>query len=454
METQVVAVAEVRVPLTVSQLANQIKDVLKTGFGGGTILLKGEVMGLKNYSSAAWFTITDSESKLDAKIWSRDLERMDPKPSEGQQYVFHGRLDFYPKNGRLSFIVFKVEYDSIGQAKAEIEKLRERLRVAGLLAVERKRAIPFLPKAVALITSAAGAVIEDLKQTIWSRYPNMELLLYPVLVQGTTSPDSIRKALEQVNAEGLADVVVVARGGGSFEDLLGFNSEMVVRAILKSKIPVVTALGHTSDITLADEVADLSCRTPTAAGAAVVPEKKVLLTRMEEIETRMGRRLQAAVVLRAEAVRAAFKRLAQVGPTEQLRRRGEELKVALARLARVHPLQRVKAQEALLLAANARLGKSLARYLQTRVNELVSRRGEARMTRALSVMLASREKAIVGVRTRINDLSPQTVLERGYAIVSDESGKTLRGAQETKVGARLGVRFAASTIKTRVEEVS
>jgi exodeoxyribonuclease VII large subunit len=379
---------------------------------------------------------------------------MDPKPADGQQYIFHGRLDFYAKNGRLSFVVYKVEYDSIGQAKAEIEKLRERLRLAGLLAPERKRPIPFLPRAVALVTSAAGAVLEDLKQTIWSRYPNMELLLYPALVQGKTSPDAVRNALAQVNAEALADVVVVARGGGSFEDLLGFNSEMVVRAILKSKIPVVTALGHTSDITLADEVADLSCRTPTAAGAAVVPDKKLLLRQLAETDSRIGRRLTALVVLRSEALKAAWRRLAQVGPAEQLRRRTEELKAAYARLERAHPRAKLKAQALLLATSWQRLERAVGRCLAGKQAELAGRRAEARLGRALQVMLAARERAVAVMLTRINDLSPQTVLERGYAIVSDDSGRTVRGAGGTKKGAMLGVRFATSTIKTRVEELS
>jgi exodeoxyribonuclease VII large subunit len=453
METQAVAVAEVRVPLTVTQLATQIKDVLKNKFGSGTILLKGEVMGLKNYSSGLWFEISDGTSKLEAKVWSRDIERLSPKPSDGQTYIFHGRLDFYPKNGRMSFIVYKVEYDSIGQAKAEIEKLRERLRVAGYLAAERKRKIPFLPKAVALVTSSAGAVLEDLKQTIWSRFPNMELLLYPVLVQGKTSPDSVRMALAQANAEGRADVVIVARGGGSFEDLLGFNSEMVIRAILKSKIPVITALGHTSDITLADEVADLSCRTPTAAGAAVVPEKKVLLAKAADLQARMLRRLQTAIALRLEAVKQASRRLLQVGPLAQVRRRGEELKLALARLERAHPRNRVKAQEALLVAAGTRLARANGRYWQRKQTELAGRRADVRMARALQIILATKGKAMTTLALRFNDLSPQTVLERGYAIVSDESGKTVRGAAQTRMGAALGVRFATSTIKTRVEEV-
>jgi exodeoxyribonuclease VII large subunit len=263
----------------------------------------------------------------------------------------------------------------------------------------------------------------------------------------------VRRALEQVNAEGLADVVVVARGGGSFEDLLGFNSEMVVRAILRSKIPVVTALGHTSDITLADEVADLSCRTPTAAGAAVVPEKKVLMARNAELESRMQRRLLAGLVSREEDIKRALRRLALVGPLEQLRRRGEELKAAFARLERAHPRNRLKAQEALLLAATARLGLAQVRIWQVRHNDLVARRGGVRIARALFGMLERRQRACASLATRFNDLSPQTVLERGYAIVSDEAGKTVRGAKETKVGAKLGVRFASSAIKTRVEKV-
>src|SRR6266849_1425289 len=167
-------------------------------------------------------------------------------------------------------------------------ELKRRLDAEGAFAAGRKRRLPFLPKTVALLTSPTGAVIHDLQETIWERYPNMGVVVYPVQVQGAAAPMSVARALRRCNQEMLADVIVLARGGGSFEELYAFDTELVARAILESHIPVVTALGHTSDRTVADLVGDAECRTPTEAGARVVPKKADLLLQLAE----RGRRLE------------------------------------------------------------------------------------------------------------------------------------------------------------------
>src|SRR5229473_2102386 len=250
-------------PLTVTELAKEIQRELRPLTA---VLLKGEVTGVKRSVAGIFnFTIQDGFSKIEAVLFADNARRVTTLPEDGQVFVFRGRIDFYNKTGRLS------------------------LNVEGAFDPKRKRPLPFLPLAVALLTSPTGAVIHDLQETIWERYPNMGVVVYPVQVQGNAAPGSISRALRRCNSEALADVVIIARGGGSFEEMFAFNNEVIARAILASRLPVVTALGHTSDRTVADMVADAECRTPTEAGARVVPKKADLVAGLAERDRRLGR---------------------------------------------------------------------------------------------------------------------------------------------------------------------
>ena len=203
----------------------------------GTVFVKGELSGIRRNSRGALsFDVKDGESLIKGWIWSDDLWRLAIQPEEGQQYLIRGRLDVW-RNGALMLYVRQLQYDDVGRLRAQLELLKRRLELEGAFAAERKRALPHLPRRVALVTSPTGAVIHDLVETIQDRFPNMEILVYPAQVQGMASPESVVAALAQCNAERLAQVVVVARGGGSFEELYAFNTEPVCRAVLASHGP-------------------------------------------------------------------------------------------------------------------------------------------------------------------------------------------------------------------------
>src|SRR3984893_17462643 len=234
---------EAQRPYTVTELANEIRRELRPLTA---LLLKGEVSGMKRGATGHFnFSIQDGVSKLDAVLFADDARRVTTLPEDGQVFIFRGRIDFFGKTGRLSFIVDQVEFDDVGKLRARLEELKRRLEAEGASPPGRKRRLPFLPGAVALLTSPTGAVIHDLQETIWERYPNMGIVVYPVQVQGAAAPMSVSRAMRRCNEEGLAQVIVLARGGGSFEELYAFNTEGVARAILGSSLPVVTALGHT-----------------------------------------------------------------------------------------------------------------------------------------------------------------------------------------------------------------
>src|SRR5690349_5587655 len=276
---------EAQRPLTVTELANEIRRELRPLTA---LLVKGEVSGMKQGSKGHYsFVVRDGQSMINAFLFADDARRVTTLPEDGQVFIFRGRVDFWTQYGALRFIVDQVEFDDVGKLRARLEELKRRLEAEGAFDANRKRRLPFLPIAVALLTSPTGAVIHDLQETILERFPGMGIVVYPVQVQGAAAPMSVARALRRCNEEALAEVIVLARGGGSFEEMYAFNTELVARAILESRLPVVTALGHTSDRTVADLVADAECRTPTEAAARVVPKKADLLLHLTERRRRV-----------------------------------------------------------------------------------------------------------------------------------------------------------------------
>ena len=420
---------EAQRPYTVTELANEIRRELRPLTA---LLLKGEVSGMKRGGAGHYnFSIQDGYSRLDAVLFADDSRRVTTLPEDGQVFIFRGRIDFFGKTGRLSFIVDQVEFDDVGKLRARLEELKRRLELEGAFDPTRKRRIPFLPSTVALLTSPTGAVINDLQETIWDRYPNMGILVYPVQVQGAGAPMSVARALRRCSAERLADVIVLARGGGSFEEMYAFNTELVARAILDSRLPVVTALGHTSDRTVADLVGDAECRTPTEAGARVVPKKSDLLVQLRERQRRLDREITQRVQRYVERVERAARELVRLSPVAQVARREEALRERRRRLE---------------AAGAARLNKS--------ANALAGRRAEQRLERALADKFTGATRAIAHRRERLNALSPDGVLARGYSITLDaESGAVVRAASQTASGRRVCIRLAEGRLGARVDEV-
>jgi exodeoxyribonuclease VII large subunit len=284
---------------------------------------------------------------------------------------------------------------------------------------------------VALLTSPTGAVINDLQETIWDRYPNMAIVVYPVQVQGAGAPMSVARALRRCNQERLADVVVLARGGGSFEEMYAFNTELVARAILDSRLPVVTALGHTSDRTVADLVADAECRTPTEAGARVVPKKSDLVMHLAERRRRLDRDIK-----------------------QRLARYAERMERAARDLKRLHPLAQLARNEEALRDRRRRIDASAAGRLARSLTALTSRRVTDRLDRVLTERFSGARKALAFREQRLVALSPYSVLTRGYSITQDaESGAVIRSAGDTAKDRRIRVHLGTGRLGARVEEV-
>jgi exodeoxyribonuclease VII large subunit len=281
----------------------------------------------------------------------------------------------------------------------------------------------------------------------------MGIVVYPVQVQGAAAPMSIARALRRCNQENLADVIVLARGGGSFEEMYAFNTELVARAVLESKLPVVTALGHTSDRTVTDLVGDAECRTPTEAGARVVPNKADLLAQLRERDRRLDREIAQRVIREAERIELKRGRLLQLLPA-LVRARTDRLARAASDLGRLSPIAQVARREEALRERSRRLDGATVARLARASNALASRRAADRLDRALAGRFASVKRGLEHRSQRLVALSPEGVLSRGYSITQDaESGAVIRSPAGTAVNRKVRIRLAAGRLGARVEEV-
>ena len=439
---------EAQRPLSVTELAFEIRRTLRPL---ASVLVKGEVTGTKRTAKGNYsFSIRDQGAVVQAFLYGADARRLGVVPEDGQVFIFRGRIDFW-QSGQLSLVIDFIQFDDVGKLRAMLEALKRKLELEGAFAPERKRPLPFLPRVVALVTSPTGAVIHDLQETILDRYPNMEILVYPAQVQGMASPGSVVSALRRCNQEARAQVVVIARGGGSFEELYAFNTEPVARAILTSHIPVVTALGHTSDRTVADMVADAECRTPTEAGARVVPRKAdlraALMDRRRRIDREAARRLSDC----SERLAQRRLRLDQALPA-LLRRRVERLERLRVELARLSPSRLLERRRERLADLRARTDSAAQRLLRRLAGDLNGRAVPARLDRGLEIRLKTAEMNLTQRRSRLTALSPEDVLARGYSITLDEAGRVLRSAADTAPGRAIEVRLEAGSLAARVEE--
>src|SRR5882672_4066968 len=443
---------EAQRPFTVTELANEIKRELRPLTA---LLVKGEVSGMKRGAKGHYsFAIKDAQSLINGFLYADDARRVATLPEDGQAFVFRGRVDFWTQYGTIRFVVDQVEFDDVGKLRARLEELKRRLEAEGAFAPGRKRRLPFLPRAVALLTSPTGAVIHDLQETIWERYPNMGVVVYPVQVQGAAAPSSIARALRRCNDEGLAEVIVIARGGGSFEELYAFNTELVARAILESRLPVVTALGHTSDRTVADLVGDAECRTPTEAGARVVPKKADLLAALRERERRIEREIGQRFTQEDERLRSLRMRLLRLLST-LVQRPTDRIARAQADLAKLSPVHQIERREQALGEQRRRLHSALTLRLQMSQARLNATRGTERIERALANRFAEQARTLESQHQRLVALSPVSVLTRGYSITRDAaSGAILRSASEAAVNQKVTIRLGSGELAGRVEEVT
>lgn len=440
--------AQPRTIYQVSDLAEMLRGLLEESFP--RLWVQGEVSNLARPASGHWyFTLKDASAQLRCVMFKGNNFHVRPQPRDGDSVLVRGTIGLYAARGDLQFICEHMEPAGEGALLRAFEQLKSRLLAEGLFDEAKKRPIPKVPRQIGVITSGSGAALQDILTTLSRRYPLGRVVLYPVPVQGSEAAPAIAKALRELPQRAPVDVILLARGGGSLEDLWAFNEEMVARAIRACEVPVVTGVGHETDTTIADFAADLRAPTPTGAAELVSPDVAEWSERLEDLsaglEQAMADRLEG---LREQVLRHAG-RLQLLHPGRRLgesAQRLDELSERLA-LAHEHLLRRCNTQQATLAArlaaaapANAiRLGRQQLQSMELHLQaSLRSRLQDAR----------SRLSQATGL---LQSYNPRAVLERGYAIALAADGSVLTDAAAANAGDKVRVQLARGVLDTSVD---
>jgi exodeoxyribonuclease VII large subunit len=427
-------------PLTVSEISALLKRTVEDRFG--FVRLRGELSGVKRAGSGhLYLCLKDENARLDGVMWRGNAQRLAFLPEDGVEVVVTGKLTTYPGRSNYQIVIDRMEIAGEGALLALLAKTRARLEAEGLFDSRRKRALPFLPGVIGVVTSPTGAVIRDILHRLADRFPS-RVLVWPVLVQGQGAAEQVAAAVRGFSAlvPGGAvprpDVVIVARGGGSIEDLWAFNEESVVRAIAGSTIPVISAVGHETDTTLADFAADLRAPTPTAAAELAVPVREELRAQLIELGLRKRRAVARPVSLGRERLEARARHLPKpeallAAQSQRLDDEGERLRRGLGERIGVarHDFQ-------------ARAGRLSLPLLKARQARAAERLASVRLAPAVLAARIVQERGRLDALVRVaQSLDPDRILQRGYVRVTGADGRTLVSRGQAAGEAALSLHF-------------
>jgi exodeoxyribonuclease VII large subunit len=435
--------------LSVSDVTRLIRDSLEAQFRD--IWIEGSVCNLRAPSSGhLYLTIKDDQSQLRAVCFRSAVARLRFVIEEGMAIIARGRISVYEPRGEYQLVIDEVEPKGIGAFQLAFEQLRARLASEGLFDEARKRPLPFFPATVGVVTSRTGAALHDILAVIHRRCPLVHVLIAPVPVQGEGAAERIAGAISSLAAVPHVEVLIVGRGGGAAEDLWAFNDEVVVRAIVQSRVPVVSAVGHEIDVTLSDFAADYRAPTPSAAAEAVVPVLEELAERFEQQRARLQRTIQTFILLQRHRLDQSVRTLHEMRfRLHAQAQRLDELADSLRRTvkARLQRLDRTRAER-----HHALLAHGPQRRIQTAfvlLPQLVKRlEQEARRG------LLSRRQKLAAQLTALDALSPLAILTRGYSVLySVASGRVVRKASELKVGEMIHARLSEGRLRCLVKDI-
>jgi len=393
---------------SVTEVTAIIKERLVTDPRLTDVAVAGEISNFKHHTSGhMYFTLKDERSRLRCVMFRRENMRLRFRPADGQAVIARGDVSVYEASGDYQLYVRELVPAGYGELALAFEQLKAKLAAEGLFDEARKRPLPAVPRGIGVVTSLQGAALRDIISVTRRRFPNMFILVSPAIVQGEEGPESVVRAIERINAYGRVDVLIVGRGGGSLEDLWTFNDERVARAIAASRIPIISAVGHETDFTIADFVADKRAPTPSAAAEMAVPDKRALQAYLNSLI----QRLHTAMRRRLEAARSRL-----------------ELLAGRPELTRPHELLRERRQ---------------------RVDDL-----EERAQRLLKDVLEHNARLLAAAAAKLDALSPLATLARGYAVpIRPDTGRIVRSGSEVAPGDALRLRMADAELDTVVQRV-
>ena len=415
-----------RAVLSVSELTRRLQEVLEERFPA--VWVEGEISNYRLYGSGhAYFTLKDAESQIRAVLFRNRGRRIKFEPGDGLHVMAFGSIEVYPQRGEYQLVIELLEPKGLGALQLAFDQLKTRLAAEGLFEQARKRELPRFPRKIGVVTSPSGAAIRDILRVIGRRFGDLHIVIAPCRVQGDGASEEIVQGIRDLNALGGVDVIIVGRGGGSLVDLWAFNEEAVARAIAASKVPVVSAVGHEVDYTIADFVADLRAPTPSAAAELVVREKQAVVESLAQLRARLER----------FAAR----------PLRDLERRVDEL---TARLRREMRNEVGRAHHRLALATRAlRASDPVARMARDR------HRLETLQSRMATLIHRRRDRARYALQTavgRLDSLSPLAVLGRGYSLTRTPAGEIVHSPAQVRVGDPIRVLLQRGSLDAQVTE--
>ena len=437
---------------TVSRLNRSVRGLLEDVFD--QVWVEGEISNLRRITSGHWyFSLKDSSAQVSCAMFKSQNRKLRFSPSDGMQVVIRGRVGLYEARGNYQIVVDEMQQGGEGALLRAFQQLKQRLDQQGLFADEHKRPLPALPRCIGIITSAGGAALHDVLSVLKRRFPAIPVIVYPTAVQGADAPAQIRAALASAITRADCDVLLLTRGGGSLEDLWAFNDEALARDIHACPIPIISAVGHQVDFTIADFVADQRAPTPSAAAELLSPDQRAWLANLH----RYAQRLNGII-------------------TQQLSQQQRQLLQLEQRLQRAHPGRRLEARAQRLDELSLRLNHGIRHrlqgqrnVLQTRQARLLAQAPDQRLTRlldahhnlalrlsnAMRATLQHRRQRLDSAVTTLNVVSPLATLERGYAIITHDTDQQLiTSSEQVHSGEQVTARLGSGTLGCRVETVT
>lgn len=437
---------------TPSELNREVRLHLEAGFP--VISLEGEISNLARPASGhLYFSLKDDAAQVRCAMFRNSASRMTTRPANGALVLARGRISLYEPRGEYQFIVDSLQEAGVGLLQQRFEELKARLQAEGLFAAERKQALPGFPLRIGVITSPSGAVIRDILHVLQRRWPVAEVRIYPSPVQGAEAPAALRSALAKANREDWAEVLILARGGGSLEDLQAFNDEAVARAVADSRLPVISAVGHETDYSICDFVADVRAPTPSAAAEIATPDGGQLRLSLERSSRLLRSRMQ-----------------------HRLQQHAQQLDHLTHRLAQQHPEVKLRTQGQQLAAACSQLSRAMARSIQTRRGRLQELDYRLRLRHPQRLLL-QQSQALLGARLRLHELirsrlrqargslhelartlnavSPLATLNRGYAVLAQaDNSSVISRASKLQAGQQISAQLADGRLYCSIDHIS
>ncbi|WHY55042.1 exodeoxyribonuclease VII large subunit [Peribacillus simplex] len=438
--------------LSVSALTKYIKRKFDADPHLQNVYIKGEISNFKQHTSGhMYFTLKDEKARLLSVMFAANNKGMKFMPENGMKVLVKGDISLYEAGGQYQLYVKSMAPDGVGDLYLAYEQLKKKLEAAGLFLAEHKKPIPQYPKSVGVITSPTGAALRDILITIKRRYPIARIIVYPALVQGNNAAKSIAKAISMANARAESDVLIVGRGGGSIEELWAFNEEIVAESIYDSDIPVISAVGHETDFTIADFVADMRAPTPTGAAELAVPHLNEILERLMNRKNRLTRSIQEAVNFERTRLTRMERSYAFRYPHKMYEQKLEQLDKTMDRLGRTSTRYFMKKRDE-LNQLNDILKKQHPEQAVKNAKDELQQHAKV-LRRAMEAIYRQKSQQFVHLTATLSALSPLKIMERGYGLVFAEDETLVKSTQQVSKGDKIAVSIKDGTLECEIKEI-